>query len=209
MCGASCWIWPNREVGALAWSVAWRRAAGGTRAVTWNRFCGGSRNPPCTRKAGSGRPGPPSPPVGPRPPADVLCSRALKVGLRWRLSRVGADTSWSGTAPSPTFSRSCGQQSAPLAPNCAASLDRGQLPAVDWSRCPPRREIASIMPQISGFPLGWSGRWGERGGRPKGEFEVAARPERLGRGSGGRFQCFLPTGGPLRGPPAFFRFAGL
>lgn len=95
---------------------------------------------------------------------------------------MGADTSRSGTATSPTFSGSCGPQSAPLAPNCAASLDRGQLLAGDWSRCPPRREIASIMPQISGFPLGWSGSWEERGGRPRGEFGVVVRPARLRRG---------------------------
>lgn len=170
-------------------------------------FCGGSQSPPCTRKAGGGHPGPPSLPAGPWPPTDVPW--ALKVGLEWRVSWVGADTSRSGTAPSPTFSRSCGQRSAPLAPNCAASLDRGHLPAVDWSWCPPRREIASIMPQISGFPLGWSGSWEERGGRPRREFEVAARPARLGRGSGGRFQCFLPTRGPLRASLAFFSFAGL
>lgn len=88
--------------------------------------------------------------------------------------------------------------------------DRGQLPAVGWSQCPPRRkEITSIIPKIPGFSRGWSGSWEEKGGRPRGEFVVAARPARLRRGGLADASSFSYLPVALRRPPAFLCYAGM
>lgn len=89
------------------------------------------------------------------------------------------------SAQSPTFSQVCGQQSAPLGPNCSASL--GPRPASSCGLASvPAQKGHNISPQISASPPVPPPRAGVEVGRAvvgfRGEFMVAARPARLGRG---------------------------
>lgn len=158
-------------------SEAWQCAAGGKRAVTWKRFSGASKASRVRGNLETGARGRPSAPAGP-----------WLVHGPWKRGRGGVVQSAGRTPPDPEQVQallSPRQQSAPQGPYCSAFLGprpASSLPAVGWSRCPPRRrEIASIIPKIPGFSLGWRGSWEKkRGGQ--GKSLVAAHPARLGRG---------------------------
>lgn len=112
--------------------------------------------------------------AGPRPAADVQCSRTLEVGWTEVILGVGG----------PLAARSTSVRSGrPRRARIARLASPGQRPVFQLRAAlggPPRREIVwpSLPSQV--FTPDWSGRWEERGGRPRGEPVVAARPARLG-----------------------------
>lgn len=83
--------------------------------------------------------------------------------------------------------------------------DCGQLPAVGWSRCPPRREVASIIPNhhplyphFSLLGLQW-----KLGGEKLWGSLWLPSPVCLGGEGGGRLRVLVPPGGPLWLLPSF------
>lgn len=175
--------------------AAWRCGAGERCAVTWHPSAG---VPEARRVRGSpemGAWGGPGARAGPRPAADVQCSRTLEVGV---------DRGYPRRRRTPRGSEHfCAQRAAP--PGTDRSASPGQRPVFQLRAAlggPPRREIVwpSLPSQV--FTPDWSGRWEGRGWRPRGEPVVAARPARLGASGPA-----VPYG-PPRWPPASARLAG-
>lgn len=163
-------------------AAAWRCAAGGTRAVTWTRLC---RRPRSPREAGGGRLGLPertcwTPASRRRAEFSDPGSAAAGAG---RYPECLADPSRARAVLNRTSSLACGQQPSRLGPHALFPWDTGELPTVDWFWYPPRRDVASIVPKSTGFPLAWSGNGELRSGRARNGLAVAARPASLGRGA--------------------------
>ena len=168
-------------------SEAWQCAAGGKRAVTWKRFSGASEASRVRGNLEMGARGRPSAPAGPWLPAWVPCSRTLEEEYGWGCPECRADPSRSRAGPSPTFSRAAVGPAGPILLCLSGTEASFQLPAVGWSRCPPRRrEIASIIPKIPGFSLGWRGSWEKKGGGQGKSLWLLRAQRAWGEGAGGR-----------------------
>lgn len=193
-------------------SAAWWCAALEARAVTWNRVCCGPRSPLCPREARGGRPGPRLAWLLDRShPRPSLVHGPWMWGWGWGrgLSRVPGGPLPIQNSSEPYFLPGLWAAVCPTGPTLSASLGHRPASSCGQASVPAGRKTASIIPQISA--LSWAEvEVGRRVAGSRGASSWLSRTQLAwGQGSGGRFQCFPPPCGTLRGPPAFLPYAHL